>query len=96
MSSGVWKIVDTPHYQRALKRFIKKHPDLRQAYSYVIRLLAINPHDPSLKLHALGGTHAGEYAVSITYGYRIMLTLAVIEHQILLLDIGSHDDVNRQ
>jgi len=92
----VWKIVDTPYYQRALKRFLRKHPDLRQTYDAVIRLLVTDPYEPSLKLHSLGGTHAGEYAVSITYRYRMILTIAVIEHQIVLVDIGSHDDVYRQ
>ena len=96
MSSGVWKIVDTPYYRRALKRFLRKHPDLREAYDDVIRSPATDPHTPSLKLHALSGTHAGEYAVSITYRDRMTLTFVVIEHQIVLLDIGSHDDVYRQ
>ncbi len=96
MSSGVWKIVDTLYYQRALKRFLKKHPELRQAYDDVIRLLAANPYDPSLKRHALGGKHAGEYAASITYSYRMTLTLAVIEHQIVLLDVGAYDDAYRR
>ncbi len=96
MSSGVWKSVDTPDYQRALKRFLKEHPDLRRSYDDGIHLLAANPHDSSLKLHPLDGKYAGEYAVSITYSYRIVLTLAVIARQIVLLDVGSHDDVYRQ
>ncbi|MGI8687820.1 MAG: type II toxin-antitoxin system RelE/ParE family toxin [Thermomicrobiales bacterium] len=69
---------------------------MRQTYDDVIRLLVANPYDPSLKLHSLGGTHAGEYAVSITYRYRMILTIAIIERQIVLVDIGSHDDVYRQ
>lgn len=96
MSSDLWKIVDTPQYQRALKRFLTKHPDLRRTYDDIILLLAVNPHEPSLRLHPLSGKHAGEYAVSITYSYRMTLTLAVIEHQIILLDIGSHDDAYRR
>lgn len=96
MSSDPWKIVDTPFYQRALKRFLKKHPDLRRTYDDIIVLLAANPYEPSLRLHPLGGQHAGEYAVSITYSYRMILTIVVIEHQIVLLDIGSHDDVYRR
>jgi mRNA-degrading endonuclease YafQ of YafQ-DinJ toxin-antitoxin module len=96
MSSDLWKIVDTPYYQRALKRFLRKHPDLRRTYDDVVRLLATDPYAPSLKLHLLDGQHAGEYAVSVTYTYRMILTIVVIEHQIVLLDIGSHDDVYRQ
>ena len=96
MSSSLWKIVDTPYYQRALKRFLRKHPDLRRTYDDVIRLLATDPYAPSLKLHPLGGQQAGEYAVSVTYTYRMILTIVVIEHQIILLDIVSHDDVYRR
>ena len=92
----MWKIVDTPYYQRALKRFLRKRPDLRQTYDAVIRLLVTDPYEPSLKLHSLGGRHAGEYAVSVTYRYRMILTFAVIERQVVLIDIGSHDDVYRQ
>ncbi len=79
-----------------MKRFLRKHPELRQAYDAVIRLLVTDPYEPSLKLHSLGGTHAGEYAVSITDKYRKILTIAVIERQIVLVDVGSHDDVYRQ
>ena len=32
-------------------------------------------------------------AVSLTYSYCITLTLQVTEHEILLLDIGSHEEV---
>jgi mRNA-degrading endonuclease YafQ of YafQ-DinJ toxin-antitoxin module len=32
-------------------------------------------------------------AVSLTYSYRITLTLQITENEILLLDIGSHDEV---
>ena len=38
---------------------------------------------------------AGIHAVSITYSYRITLTLKITEKGIILLDIGSHDEVYR-
>lgn len=34
-------------------------------------------------------------AISITYEYRIILTLEVTDSEIILLDIGSHDEVYR-
>jgi mRNA-degrading endonuclease YafQ of YafQ-DinJ toxin-antitoxin module len=43
----------------------------------------------------LSGKLAGCYAVSLTYSYRITLTLMVSEKEIILLDIGSHDEVYR-
>jgi mRNA-degrading endonuclease RelE of RelBE toxin-antitoxin system len=33
--------------------------------------------------------------VSLTHSYRITLTVMVTEHEIILLDIGSHDEVYR-
>lgn len=91
-----WTLIATEGYKRALKAFVKKHRDLVATHAHVLRLLEDDPYHPSLKLRPLHGTHEGEWAVSITYSYRLTLTLAVIEHQILLLDIGSHDDVYRR
>lgn len=56
------------------------------------RLMA-DPFDPGLKLHALSGKLDGLQAVSITYRYHLTLTLQVTAHEILLIDIGSHDEV---
>lgn len=57
--------------------------------------LGIEPDDfePSLRLHPLTGKLQGMQAVSLTYSYRITLTLQIIEHEILRLDVGSHDEV---
>jgi len=44
-------------------------------------------------LHPLKGKMQGLHAVSVTYSYRISLTLKVTEKEIILLDIGSHDEV---
>ena len=35
------------------------------------------------------------YAVSVTHAYRITLTLRVTKREIILLDIGTHDEVYR-
>ena len=37
----------------------------------------------------------GIQAVSLTYDYRITLTVIVTDKEITLLDIGSHDEVYR-
>jgi hypothetical protein len=34
-------------------------------------------------------------AVSLTHSYRITLTIMVTDKEIILLDIGSHDEVHR-
>jgi mRNA-degrading endonuclease YafQ of YafQ-DinJ toxin-antitoxin module len=35
----------------------------------------------------------GCHAVSLIHGYRITLTLKITEQEIILLDMGSHDEV---
>ena len=57
----------------------------------VLRLSELNPNHPSLKLHKLKGKLSGKYSVSITMSYRIILTFAVTEKGIVLIDIGSHE-----
>ena len=93
MPSASWALTETPAYARALRRFFRKHPDLRDTHAEVIRLLSIDPHAPSLRLHPLGGELAGQHAVSVTYSYRITLILIIVEREIVLLNIGSHDEM---
>ena len=43
----------------------------------------------------LKGRLEGCHAVRLTYSYRVTLTFAIREKEIVLLDIGSHDEVYR-
>jgi len=85
----------TPAFIKAAKRFAKQHPELKQKTALVLLALEQDPFQSSLKLHGLGGKLKGLHAVSVTYSYRITLTLKIEEHGITLLDIGDHDDVYR-
>ena len=91
----MYVIVTPLQFLRQARKFFKKHPDLRQRFAEVLGDLQKDPYQPSLELHALSGKLAGCYAVSLTYSYRITLTLMVSEKEIILLDIGSHDEVYR-
>jgi mRNA-degrading endonuclease YafQ of YafQ-DinJ toxin-antitoxin module len=68
---------------------------LRAKFAAVLRELENDPFQPHLKYHQLGGNLIGIKAVSITYSYRITLTIVVTEKEIILLDVGSHDEVYR-
>jgi mRNA-degrading endonuclease YafQ of YafQ-DinJ toxin-antitoxin module len=57
--------------------------------------LTQDPFAPHLAYHHLGGKLEGMQAVSLTGSYRITLTIIISEQEIILLDIGSHDDVYR-
>ena len=56
-----------------------------------LKLLELNPNHPFLRLHELKGKLNGKYSVLITMSYRTIVTFAVTERGIVLLEIGSHD-----
>lgn len=89
------KIVQTDSYLRIAAKFFRKHPDLIQKYAKTVTLLETNPFHPSLRLHKLSGKQKNSYSVSIDLSYRVVLDLIVENSQIVLIDIGSHDEVYR-
>ncbi len=88
-----YKIIITDTYFKKLKKFIKKHPDLRDKYSKTIQLLEIDPFYPSLRLHKLEGNLQTYYSISITMKYRIVIDFFIQDETIIPIDIGAHDDV---
>jgi len=88
-----WTLVTAASFDRRARKFLTRHPDLRPRLAETLEKLRADPFDPSLRLHPLTGKLEGLQAVSLTYSYRITLTLQITEHEILLLDIGSHDEV---
>ena len=88
-----YALVFTDDYTRRALRFLKRHPELKNQYAKTLALLEINPHHPSLRLHALAGRLQGVHSVSINLSYRITLELMIQEKQIIPLDVGDHDAV---
>jgi mRNA-degrading endonuclease YafQ of YafQ-DinJ toxin-antitoxin module len=91
----MYTLVWTVGFTRSAEKFIKRHPELRDKLAAILRELEHDPFQPHLKYHQLGGILKGFQAVSITYSYRITLTIVVSDKEIILLDIGSHDEVYR-
>ena len=91
----MYEIITTWHFMRSAKKFLQKHPDLRDRFARLIDDLKDDPFQPHLKLHALSGKREGIFAASISHSYRLTLSLKVTEKEIILLDVGSHDDVYR-
>ena len=90
-----YALVFTEDYTRRALRFLKRHPELKNQYAKTLALLEINPHHPSLRLHALTGRLAGLQSVSINLSYRITLELLVQDQQIIPVNVGDHDAVYR-
>ncbi len=88
-----YQLVFTEAYTLKAFRFLKRHPELKRQYAKTLALLEVNPHHPSLRLHALGGKLVGVHSVSINLSYRITLELLIIEQQITPINVGNHDAV---
>ncbi len=90
-----WKIVATNRFKRRARRLRRGDPLLRRKIDQTLQDLAVDPHQTHLHLHDLHGQLEGLSAVRIDYDNRIVLTLQVTEREIILHDIGSHDEVYR-
>jgi len=89
----VYSIEASKYFLRRAKKFFKKHPDLKRQFAEIVDDMREDPFQPHLALHSLSGRLQDCYAVRLTYSYRVTLTLMVTKKAIILLDIGSHDEV---
>lgn len=88
-----FQLVFTDDYTRRALRFLKRHPEPKAQYGKTLALLEMNPHHPSLRLHALQGKLHGLHSVSINPSYRITLELQIADGQIIPVNLGDHDAV---
>lgn len=72
---------------------MSRHPELLRQYQKTLELLELNPFHPSLRLHPLRGRLQGLHSVSINVSYRITIELIVSECEIILVHVGSHEEV---
>lgn len=79
------------NFVRASKKLTKNNPLLKEKISEKINLFQDNPNHPTLKRHKLKGKMIEDWSFSIENDIRIVLTY--IEDGVLLVDIGSHDEV---
>lgn len=91
----MYTLVWSAGFSRSAEKFNRRHPELKNKFAAVLRDLENDPFQPHLKYHQLAGNLKDIQAVSITYSYRITLTIIVTEKEIILLDVGSHDEVYR-
>ncbi len=88
-----YQLIYPDSYVKRAKKFLRKRPEIHTQYRKTLELLELNPKHPSLRLHDLGGRLKGLSSVSINMSYRIVLELVIKEKEIILINIGSHDQV---
>ena len=84
-------------FTRSFKKITKKNYQLKEKITEVLVLLAADPFTPSLKSHKLTGNLDGLWSCSVAHNCRIVFEFSendeVLEVFILLLNVGTHDDV---
>lgn len=93
MTTLVW----STGFVRRLKRKLRQNPELKTVVEQTLIQLADDPFHNSLKSHKLSGKLTGVWACRVAYDLRILFEF--VENpdtkggEILLLTIGSHDEV---
>ena len=88
-----YKLIYTESYIKRARKFVKKHPDIVSQYEKTLKILEINPQHPSLRLHQLKGKLKDLHSISINISYRITLELYFSDKEIVLVDVGHHNDI---
>ena len=88
-----YALIYTNSYIKRASQFVKKHPDLVSQYEKTLKLLEIDPTHPSLRLHPLKGKLKELHSVSINISYRITLEFILVKKEIILVNVGHHDEV---
>ena len=91
------KVVWNNSFKKALKKLIKKNPHLQYKIINILNQLAEDPFRASLKSHKLTGNLSNLWSCSVNYDCRIIFRFSQDEDSenmlIVLIDIGSHDEV---
>lgn len=85
-------------FKRAFKKHVRREPQLQDRILRTLEQLAENPFAPNLRSHKLSGQLDGLWACSVEYDCRIIFNFisdpdAPSEQALVLLNLGSHDEV---
>jgi mRNA-degrading endonuclease YafQ of YafQ-DinJ toxin-antitoxin module len=81
----------TPEYLKLELIFLRKHPDMKDKYHKLLKILEVNPFYPSLRTHKLKGRFKDLYSVSINMQYRIVINFILQDNKLIPINIGDHD-----
>ena len=89
----IYRLVFTEGYNKRASKWLGKHAALRDQYLKTLQLMELNINHPSLRLHKLSGRLNDLSSVSINVSYRITLELIIQDKDIIMINIGAHDEV---
>ncbi len=87
----------TPSFDKAYRKLARRYPVLQSKVDKTLRQLEQDINDWSLQTHKLSGKLKGLWACSCGYDCRIIFSIETEVHTgeefIVLIDIGTHEDV---
>ncbi len=90
-------LVFASSFKRSCKALIREKKGIELKISEKLNLLARDPFHPSLRTHKLKSKLSGAWAFTVEYYCRIIFNFVKnpesSEEEILLIDIGTHDEV---
>jgi mRNA interferase YafQ len=86
------KITWDQGFKKIYQKKIKNNSELKKRFWRALRLFSKNPFDSILRTHKLAGKLEGLWAFSVAYDCRVIFKF-LGEGEILLIDIGGHDEV---
>ena len=91
------ELVLTPKFKRAFRKFVKRDAKLQNQIEETLHQMQLDISAANLSTHKLAGKLAGLQACSCGYDCRIVFSIQkdqeIDSEVILLLDIGTHDEV---
>lgn len=90
------RLVLTTSFQRAYRKQVKKSRSLQAQIDDTLRQMEDDLFAPALSTHKLSGNLAGLWASACGYDCRIVFSLENDpdgQEVILLIDLGTHDEV---
>ena len=85
------ELISSGSFNKKLGEFLSNHPELQIKTKRTLELLAKDVFYPLLKTHKLSGTLKIFYSANINYQYRIVFLFD--KESVILVNIGSHDEV---
>ena len=92
----MYKILTSNRFDKKLKKRISQNVNERSRLLNFLTKLSTNPFDKTLNIHKLQGKLSNLYSYSCGYDCRIIFSIeqnSTGERYILLIDIGTHDEV---
>jgi len=83
----------SPYFIKQYRKLTKKNQPLKQLIKKAINQYIKSPQYPTLRLHKLKGKMIDDWSISVKTNIRVIFTY--VKDGILLVDIGSHDEVYR-